>query len=80
MTDLPDTRGRKLYLKRKSCGCKNIWVRVNNKFKTKLKWVFLQNCFKYRKNSQLFLKKCPRKSLANAFQSFIYRQENMTAT
>ena len=33
-----------------------------NKLKTKFNDLFLQNDFKYKKNSQLFLKKVPRKS------------------
>ena len=35
-----------------------------NKLKTKLN-DFLQNDFKYKKNSQLLLKKCPRKSISS---------------
>ena len=33
-----------------------------NKIKTKFNNIFLQNDFKYKKNSQLLLKKFPRKS------------------
>ena len=33
-----------------------------NKLKTKFNNLFLQNYFKYKKNSQLLLKKFPRKS------------------
>ena len=33
-----------------------------NKLKTKFNNLFLQNYFKYKKNSQLLLKKLPRKS------------------
>ena len=33
-----------------------------NKLKTKFNNLFLQNDFKYKKNSQIFLKKFPRKS------------------
>ena len=33
-----------------------------NKLKTKFNNLFLQNDFKYKKNSQLFLKKFPRNS------------------
>ena len=40
----------------------------------------LQNDFKYKKNSQLLLKKFRRKSQTNAFKSFIYRQEKATTS
>ena len=42
------------------------WI-VLNKLKTKFN-IFLQNDFKYKKNSQLLLKKLPRKSYTNAFK------------
>ena len=44
-----------------------------NKLKTKFNNLFLQNDFKYQKNSQLLLKKLPRKSYTSAFKSFICR-------
>ena len=50
-----------------------------NKLKTKFHNLFLQNDFNYKKNSQLLLKKFPRKSYTNAFKSFICRQEKATA-
>ena len=52
---------------------------VTNKLKTKFNNLFLQNDFKYKNNSQLLLKKFPRYSEANAFKSFICRQEKATA-
>ena len=50
-----------------------------NKLKAKFNNLFLQNDFKYKKNSQLLLKKFPRKSETNALKSFICRQEKATA-
>ena len=38
------------------------WQLVTNKLKAKFNYLFLQNDFKYKKNSQLLLKKFPRKS------------------
>ena len=35
---------------------------IINKYKTKFNDLFLQNDFKYKKNSQLLLKKVPRKN------------------
>ena len=51
---------------------------VTNKLKTKFNNLFLHDDFKYKKNSQLLLKKFPRYSEANAFKSFICRQEKAT--
>ena len=41
-----------------------------NKLKTKFNYLFLQNDFKYKKNSQLLLKKFPRKSYIKCLQTF----------
>ena len=49
-----------------------------NKLETKFNNLFLQNEFKCKKNSQLLLKKFPRKGKTNAFKSFICRQEKAT--
>ena len=48
-----------------------------NKLKTKK--VFLQNGFKYKKNSQLLLKKISPQELKKSFKSCICRQENAAA-
>ena len=50
-----------------------------NKHNTKFHNLFLQNDFKYKKNSQLLSKKFSRKSYTNVFKSFICRQEKATA-
>ena len=61
-----DKTGEKVFclqmqIKFKSCLLYLVELFIN-KLKTKFNNLFLQNDFKYEKNSQLFLKKFPRKS------------------
>ena len=60
----PDDENRCVYKCRLSLALFHSADMFINKLKTKLN-DFLQNDFKYKKNSQLLLKKCPRKSISS---------------
>ena len=64
---IDDETGQKVFclqmqIKLKSCVTLFSSQLVINKPKAKFNYPFLQNYFKYKKNSQLLLKKFPRKS------------------